>query len=268
MLLSPSAEIPSFKLPPSRLYPIMAPNKTEYDPLATEDASEHLDHLPFKPSREPQHNNTRWPIAVLLMMIAALTTTTIILSTRQLTLSLPQLQVATDIASPSNSGSPFSPPSRTGQPLMHQPCGTTAAQAQALNCHFDMIRLAWLPSACKDSALHAEFTAKTVGIPFYRDKAGTQLLAAEDVPYATGPFWSWRVFHKHHCAYSLMKMHRALAAGGMLDSKMHVQHTRHCVLNLMNDTVENEVIWAKVRKISFPDCVGVGEMVQDPSEGS
>ncbi|MCJ1329940.1 hypothetical protein MMC10_006621 [Thelotrema lepadinum] len=247
----------------------MAPNKTEYDPLATEDAPEHLERLSFEPAAQKSQHGTRWLIATLLATIAALITTTAILSTRPQTQSLPQLTVDVNTASPyvsSNSEGPPSPASLTPQPALRQPCGTTAAEAEARNCHFDMIRLAWLPDACKDASLLAEFDTKVAGIPFFWDKAGTIPLAAEDMAWATGEFWSWRVFHKHHCAYSLMKMHRALAAGRRVDSKMHLKHTRHCTLNLMNDTVPNEVVWAKVKKISFPDCIPVADMLQDPSE--
>ena len=254
----------------------MAPNKAEYDRLATEDTPEYIERLPFKPIQKPQHG-PHWLIATLLTVIAALATTVIVLSTRPSKVAMstasPHASYNSEGSSSSalhtvHSPSPSSSSSMSSptQTALRQPCGTTAAEAEALNCHFDMIRLAWLPDACKDTPLLEEFNSKIAGIPIFWDAAGTEPLRQEDVPYVTQMIWSWRVFHKYHCAYGLMKMHRAIAAGRMLDSKMDLQHTRHCSLNLMNDTVPNEAIFTRVKKIIFPDCVPVGEMVQDLSE--
>lgn len=87
-----------------------------------------------------------------------------------------------------------------------------------------------------------------------------------DLPYATQIaehvpiIWSHRVFHKHHCAFSLIKMHRALAAGRMVDSSMDLHHTRHCSMILMNTTIPNDVIGTKVNEIDFPDCLAASHM--------
>jgi hypothetical protein len=114
--------------------------------------------------------------------------------------------------------------------ILKSPCGTTAAEAEARGCHFDMIRLARLPDACKDEDLLTEFSGVVAGIPVFLDEEGNIPMKVEDIPYSTQVIWSHRVFHKHHCAYSLIKMHRALAAGRMVDTSMDLHHTRHCSL--------------------------------------
>jgi len=143
--------------------------------------------------------------------------------------------------------------------LLERPCGGTPDEARARGCRFDVNSFCWLPDACYDAELSAEFDHYREW-RWWRDDNGTQPVAYELV--AAGDFAelyvSWG-YHLRHCTTMWKKLHRALLrleeGVGAVDSYVgSYQHTLHCekmFLGYQGDSFEdiNTVIRAK-----YPDC--------------
>lgn len=92
------------------------------------------------------------------------------------------------------------------------PCGSTANAARSAGCLFDPLTFAWLPPACYDFPLTSSFLALQEW-EYYRllpDGSQRQLSlinlmqSSDEVVYV-----SWE-FHRQHCAFLWLKMHRAM----------------------------------------------------------
>jgi hypothetical protein len=99
------------------------------------------------------------------------------------------------------------------------PCGSNANSARDAGCIFDPLTFAWLPPACYDWNLTSEFIALQ-DWEYYRllpDGSFRQLSlinimqSSDEVLYV-----SWE-FHRQHCAYLWLKMHRAMLERRAID---------------------------------------------------
>ncbi|KAK2605523.1 hypothetical protein N8I77_008356 [Diaporthe amygdali] len=110
-------------------------------------------------------------------------------------------------------------------------CGSTLAEAQALNCTWDLLAAAWLPPACIDEELTADFRAQGPWT-YFADREGTQELFEEELQYRVGKgneYYTSLRYHKTHCSYQWRKMHRAMERGTKIENKLaDYHHTMHC----------------------------------------
>lgn len=97
------------------------------------------------------------------------------------------------------------------------PCGKDPLTARNNGCYFDPLTFAWEPPRCYDFNLTAEFLSKQQW-KWYRDANASRLLSFETIQ--TGDYGSIYVsweYHRQRCAFTWMKMHRAILYGFALD---------------------------------------------------
>ncbi|KAI0129732.1 hypothetical protein BJ170DRAFT_617380 [Xylariales sp. AK1849] len=112
----------------------------------------------------------------------------------------------------------------------------------------------WLPDACYDEELMHEFEALQAW-HWYRDPSGTQPVPTKEVLRGDMDrlFVSFE-YHRAHCVFMWKKLHRALAAGQLVDSYIgNYDHTSHCghMLMMGNESLDS-LNTQIVRK--FPAC--------------
>ncbi|TLS21273.1 uncharacterized protein PpBr36_10617 [Pyricularia pennisetigena] len=119
-------------------------------------------------------------------------------------------------------------------------CGTTAAEAKRLGCHFDPIAFSWLPDDCLDHELMSEF--RMTGWTLYADKnktttlsekawSGEEMHGGEGGKHHHGMHQAWLTSKdsKLHCIFSWKRMHRAIMAGRNLPENLSLwANTKHC----------------------------------------
>ncbi|KAB5572420.1 hypothetical protein GE09DRAFT_1216984 [Coniochaeta sp. 2T2.1] len=108
-------------------------------------------------------------------------------------------------------------------------CGNSSTTAIARGCKFDIISFSWLPPACYDADLVAEFEQYR-NWTWYEDVQGKRPVPKSEVVRgereSVHVYWD---YHLVHCTFMWKKMHRALARGGWVDSLIaDYEHTRHC----------------------------------------
>ncbi|KAF2104956.1 hypothetical protein NA57DRAFT_71155 [Rhizodiscina lignyota] len=110
------------------------------------------------------------------------------------------------------------------------PCGTTAAEARAANCHYEPMMRAWIPHACYFPEPSEEydpfhdrewFSDENLTVPVDMRKLEE---GVENYPVYS------RHFHQEHCLYAWRKLAIAVERKlPLLDSKSHdVWHSSHC----------------------------------------
>ena len=79
-------------------------------------------------------------------------------------------------------------------------------------------------------------------------------MEADDIVYSTVDY------HRHHCAFALIKFHQAVISEASLDSYLDVGYSTHCAFWLMKNTRvwESPAIWTKGS--GFPDCKTLEQM--------
>ncbi|KAF5863830.1 hypothetical protein ETB97_009293 [Aspergillus alliaceus] len=107
-------------------------------------------------------------------------------------------------------------------------CGNTTAEARERNCTFELFTVSWVPPACADEDLDAEFRA--IGYRYFADKENTQELTYEELANRVWQTaWTTNEQHLMHCGYVWRKMHRAVEAGKRhSDRELEWEHTVHC----------------------------------------
>lgn len=118
-------------------------------------------------------------------------------------------------------------------------CGVTPTQARSNGCLFDVMSFSWLPPACYDELLVADFLALQPW-DWFSDSLGTEPVSLEVALKgdAAQMYVSWQ-YHITHCVFMWKKMHRALKRDGVIDAYIgNYNHTSHCGHMLM--MVENK----------------------------
>jgi hypothetical protein len=99
------------------------------------------------------------------------------------------------------------------------PCGTNANEARDRGCNFDPLTFAWLPQACYDYNLTAEYLQLQDWQWWREQPDGSRrqlsliniMQGSDETLYVT-----WE-YHRQHCVYLWLKMHRAALAGNPID---------------------------------------------------
>jgi hypothetical protein len=124
------------------------------------------------------------------------------------------------------------------------PCGSSADEARARGCVFDILSYAWMPEPCFDNTTASEFSAWLLepgrqprSWPFFADRGGHTWIADERTlaarTGATTRSYTTQEEHRAHCAFLMRRLHRAFTAGPhaafRLNSRQRtLAHTMHC----------------------------------------
>ena len=99
------------------------------------------------------------------------------------------------------------------------PCGNDANTARSLGCEFDPLTFAWLPPRCYDYNLTAEFL-QVQEWQWWRQRpdGSRRQLSLVNVMQSsdTTLYVTWE-YHRQHCTYLWLKMHRAMMSGAPID---------------------------------------------------
>lgn len=136
-------------------------------------------------------------------------------------------------------------------------CGTTAAEARAAHCHFDMMSFCWLPSPCYDAELSAEFLARS-NWTWYRDQTAQQPVSLAEVQSGAHDelFVSYD-YHLAHCTFMWRKLHRAVLGVGNAGIDGYIgnyAHTRHCEMMILDMAGVEGSRLNTIIKTKFPTC--------------
>jgi hypothetical protein len=79
--------------------------------------------------------------------------------------------------------------STPGRQLKYDQCGTTADEARARGCVFEVTGFTWLPKACQDTETEEEFLRYLAsnGLNIYRTANYTEIVPTEEVRLGNGP---------------------------------------------------------------------------------
>jgi hypothetical protein len=230
----------------------------EYVPLPGDDSPERFTPIELRNHVQQNEDRARILFRILIGIIAALSTTIVVLSIRLWYLPVP-------VQSENGVTMKFHPYDfKLNIETPKKPCGETPAEAVERGCYFDHVRTQWLPQACNDPELNELFLQAVEHIPFYRDKEHTIQIPVTDMAWdeADDIVYSTVDYHRHHCAFALIKFHRAVMAGAKVDSYLDVGHSTHCALWLMNNTRPWEEFSIATQGSGFPDCKTLEEMRQ------
>lgn len=134
------------------------------------------------------------------------------------------------------------PSPRLLQPTTWKHCGNTSEQAIENNCVLDFIAGAWVPTACYDAELEAEFF-DIKPWHWYADADGKQELSIESIRKDGGPnpIYVSVEYHWVHCSYTWRKLHRARMMQRPIDTHIgDYDHTIHCATGLAAHENGNE----------------------------
>jgi hypothetical protein len=116
--------------------------------------------------------------------------------------------------------------------------------------------------ACNDPELNEEFRRAVEGIPHYRDPEFTIPVTIDEMAWdeADTIIYTTVDWHRKHCAFTLIKLHRAIIARASIDTFLDVGHKTHCALWLMNNTRPWNEMTMRIMGSGFPDCVPLEKM--------
>ncbi|MCJ1396661.1 hypothetical protein MMC18_009553 [Xylographa bjoerkii] len=129
-------------------------------------------------------------------------------------------------------------------------CGNSIEQAKSLNCAYDTLASAWLPPACRDEELTAEFDRAGPepdgSWVYYTDlnKSGTysidEVAALVDKPIY---YYNTKEWHIAHCTYNWRKAVRARFTGVTLELRSDTEeHVKHCEAMIKNPYELDDVV--------------------------
>ncbi|MCJ1363531.1 hypothetical protein MMC16_002638 [Acarospora aff. strigata] len=121
-------------------------------------------------------------------------------------------------------------------------CGNSIEEAKSLDCEYDTLASAWLPPACRDEELTAEFDRAGPepdgSWVYYTDlsKSGTysidEVAALADRPIY---YYNTKEWHVAHCTYNWRKAVRAHFTGVTLELRADTEdHVKHCEAMIKN----------------------------------
>lgn len=127
----------------------------------------------------------------------------------------------------------YTPPSALTVPGQILECGTSASEARALGCEFDIMHYSWTPAPCFNRTLSEEYWNGLVsnGIEFWSDYHKNGVLPYDEILAAKHEFayTSW-VLHLKHCQYLIHRQLQTLASGGPVDNlSRNISHSVHCL---------------------------------------
>ncbi|EAW16776.1 uncharacterized protein NFIA_001230 [Aspergillus fischeri NRRL 181] len=135
-------------------------------------------------------------------------------------------------------------------------CGTSAAQAKAAGCHFDLMSFSWLPSACYNEDLTNDFLNYT-DWKWSLDIEGRHLVPKEYVQQGDFEYlFTSYEYHVVHCVFMWKKTHQAILDGSFdhLDGYIAgLGHTGHCGEMLLDRGTDLKT-WGTPGWTKFPAC--------------
>ena len=118
-------------------------------------------------------------------------------------------------------------------------CGSSIAEALSKDCKYDAMATSWLPPACRDDELAAEFDRAGPGPngewTYYADQDGNSTYTLNEVALLAEregdgrAFWTTYEWHVAHCLFYWRKESRARMSGGAFvelsfTGEYHVDH--------------------------------------------
>lgn len=148
-------------------------------------------------------------------------------------------------------------------------CGDSPSTAREANCTFDIMSFSWLPQACADLDLIAEFLA-VQNWTWWMDKDRTSAISLEDVSRGDyDELFVTREYHMYHCTYMWRKLHRGLLRAeeyskerGVIDTYIgSYGHTEHCEMMLLGMEKDHGAIDKNATDtailLKYPSCMWV-----------
>jgi hypothetical protein len=140
-------------------------------------------------------------------------------------------------------------------------CGTTPTEARRRGCVFETTGFAWLPRACLDPTIEAQFLAHITkhNVTYYRDQDCTQRVSLTEVQRGDEGFFVQETYHKTHCAFLLRKLHSAFCEGKPVDGMiMNQGHTKHCVGEMLDGEMMHMGANGQFSYLKYPYCGKMG----------
>ena len=124
-------------------------------------------------------------------------------------------------------------PAKPSSNVSNNHCGSTADEAIALGCKFDVINYSWQPPECFDEDIHNRYWRKSQEegqLKLYADSNFTMELPQDlELLMRTPKVWSEHRFHIVHCMYTWELMHHALTLNKpVVEFVSLFNHTMHC----------------------------------------
>jgi hypothetical protein len=141
-------------------------------------------------------------------------------------------------------------------------CGSTAEEARALGCKWDIMTASWEHPDCFDPDLTREFEELGPWRFYWSSSPGKEIPTAdmltpippEQVSEQPMRIWTDRRYHITHCIYAWKMMHRAVERGWKMQGELaSYHHTEHCSQALANTSVPLDAIITKVN-VQYPTC--------------
>ncbi|KAL9124669.1 MAG: hypothetical protein Q9217_006026 [Psora testacea] len=121
-------------------------------------------------------------------------------------------------------------------------CGNSIEEAKSLSCKYDTLASAWLPPACRDEELTAQFDRAGPEPDgswiYYTDLNKSNTYSIEEVAaLADRPiyYYNTKEWHIAHCTYNWRKAVRAHFTGVTLELRADTEgHVKHCEAMIKN----------------------------------
>ncbi|KAI1126441.1 hypothetical protein F5Y10DRAFT_267104 [Nemania abortiva] len=121
-------------------------------------------------------------------------------------------------------------------------CGTSVAEARSMGCKYDTLAASWLPDACRDDELSAQFDQagpNGTSWAYFADSKATMELSVEEVSRLPDSelncFWVPQRWHLLHCTFYWKKLHRQRKTGVVLERHYNrIGHIEHCEMLLLS----------------------------------
>ncbi|KAH8585417.1 hypothetical protein B0O99DRAFT_466987, partial [Bisporella sp. PMI_857] len=141
-------------------------------------------------------------------------------------------------------------------------CGSTADEARALGCQWDIMTMSWEHPDCFDADLTREFEELGPWTFYHSSRPGKEvpepkmlsLIPYDQVGNHPERMWTDRRYHIYHCIYAWKMLHRAVERGWKVQAELaSYHHTEHCSSALANTSVPMDAIITKVN-VQYPIC--------------
>lgn len=113
-------------------------------------------------------------------------------------------------------------------------CGHSILEAISNGCKFDTLASAWLPEACRNDELTAEFERNGPGPngtwTWYAEKSGGAVLTLEDVAWRAaydGDYWVTHGYQTMRCFMLWQRESEVWASGGQMENRA-LDHIKRC----------------------------------------
>ena len=153
-------------------------------------------------------------------------------------------------------------------------CGSSITEAKSKDCRFDSLATSWLPPACRDDELTAEFERSGPleggSWPYYKDLRKTHLLSVEDLANMADnesgdrTYYMTTEWYIARCLFYWRKMERAEGLGTTIEKSFldttidghNVSSWHHCANVYLEGTPRDEISTAGL--VGFGDPFGFG----------